>query len=117
MKTNHPKGESTKAAATSVPPREAASGQRASRKLRGKALRKVCPRSSHADVILSQAERDPMALIEQSNKGRVEKLLPIRFTRMAESAFAFFRGTAILQAHDLKGTPSAGVTVQCCRDC
>ena len=58
-----------------------------------------------------------MALIEQSNQGRVEKLLPIRFTRMAESAFAFFRGTAILQAHDLKGTPSAGVTVQCCGDC
>src|SRR5262249_19660747 len=52
-----------------------------------------------------------------SNKGRVEQLLPIRFTRMAESAFAFFRGTANLQAHDLKGTPSAGITVQCCGDC
>jgi uncharacterized protein (DUF2252 family) len=68
-------------------------------------------------VILGQPNRGAIALIEQSNKGRVEKLLPIRFTRMAESAFAFFRGTAILQAHDLKGTPSAGVTVQCCGDC
>jgi uncharacterized protein (DUF2252 family) len=58
-----------------------------------------------------------MALIEQSNVGRVQKLLPIRFTRMAESAFAFFRGTALLQAHDLKGTPAAGITVQCCGDC
>jgi uncharacterized protein (DUF2252 family) len=116
MKMNHPNGESTMATASSTPP-EAASGQRASRKLRGKALRKACPRSSHADVILGQPDRDPMALIEQSNKGRVEKLLPIRFTRMVESAFAFFRGTAILQAHDLKGTPSAGVTVQCCGDC
>src|SRR5262249_44404583 len=61
--------------------------------------------------------RDPLALIEQSDKGRVEKLLPIRFTRMAESAFAFFRGTAVVQANDLKGTPSAGITVQCCGDC
>src|SRR5262249_50386706 len=71
----------------------------------------------HAGVILGQPERDPLALIEESNQGRVETLLPIRFTRMAESAFAFFRGTAILQAHDLKGTPSAGATVQCCGDC
>jgi uncharacterized protein (DUF2252 family) len=117
MKTNHPNGESTAAAAAIAPVVEAASGQRASRKLRGKALRKTCPRSSHADVILGQPERDPMALIEQSNKGRVETLVPIRFTRMAESAFAFFRGTALLQAYDLKGTPSAGVTVQCCGDC
>jgi uncharacterized protein (DUF2252 family) len=84
---------------------------------RGKSLRKACPRSSHAGVVLGQPERDPLSLIEQSNADRVERLLPIRFTRMAESAFAFFRGTAILQAHDLKGTPSAGLIVQCCGDC
>src|SRR5262249_18536618 len=116
MKTNHSNGKSKAPPPTGTAPPEA-SGQRASRKLRGKALRKDCPRSSHADVILGQPERDPMGLIEQSNEGRVEKLLPIRFTRMAESAFAFFRGSAILQAHDLKGTPSAGVRVQCCGDC
>jgi uncharacterized protein (DUF2252 family) len=115
MKTNELNAAT--APATRTPPIEIVSGQRAARSLRGKALRKACPRSSHADVILGQPERDPMALIEQSNQGRVEKLLPIRFTRMAESAFAFFRGTAILQAHDLKGTPTAGITVQCCGDC
>jgi uncharacterized protein (DUF2252 family) len=58
-----------------------------------------------------------MALIEASNLGRLKTLLPIRFTRMAESAFAFFRGTAALQAHDLVGTPCAGPRVQCCGDC
>src|SRR5262249_35281332 len=96
---------------------QAATGQRAARAQNGKALRKDCPRSSHADTILGQAKRDPMALIEESNKGRVERLLPIRYTRMAESAFAFFRGTALLQAHDLQGTPATGITVQCCGDC
>jgi uncharacterized protein (DUF2252 family) len=96
---------------------EVTGGDRESRGLRGKALRKVCPRSSHAGVVLGQPGRDPLALIEQSNADRVESLLPIRFTRMAESAFAFFRGTAALQAHDLQGTPSAGLTVQCCGDC
>jgi uncharacterized protein (DUF2252 family) len=99
-----------------TPPAEAATSQRASRMLRGKSLRKTCPRSSHSDTALGK-NRDPLTLIEQSDKGRVEKLLPIRFTRMAESAFAFFRGTAVVQANDLKGTPSAGITVQCCGDC
>src|SRR4051794_18337458 len=52
---------------TSEPPAEEASGQRASRRLRGKALRKACPRSSHADVFLGQLKRDPLKLIEQSD--------------------------------------------------
>src|SRR6516162_3280234 len=94
-----------------------AASQRERRQLQGKALRKPCPRSSHADVILGQGERDALALIEESDKDRVEHFLPIRFSRMAESPFAFFRGSAIVQAHDLKGTPSAGLTVQCCGDC
>jgi uncharacterized protein (DUF2252 family) len=98
-------------------PADASTHQRESRKLRGKALRKTCPRSSHAGVTLGQGTRDALALIEESDRDRVPKLLPIRFTRMAESPFAFFRGSAILQAHDLKGTPSAGLSVQCCGDC
>jgi hypothetical protein len=86
-------------------------------KEKGKSLRKACPRSSHADVILGQEKRDPLALLEESNHDRLPDLLPLRFTRMAESPFAFFRGSAILQAHDLRGTPSTGITVQCCGDC
>lgn len=86
-------------------------------KEKGKALRKACPRSSHADVILGQEKRDPLALLEESNHDRLTDLLPVRFTRMAESPFAFFRGSAVLQAHDLRGTPSTGITVQCCGDC
>jgi uncharacterized protein (DUF2252 family) len=110
MRTNHLKGGSNGAFVSK-------GDERSSRKLRGKTLRKGCPRSSHADVILGQPERDPLALIDQSNQGRVANLLPIRFTRMTESPLAFFRGTAILQAHDLQGTPAAGITVQCCGDC
>ena len=47
----------------------------------------------------------------------MKHLLPVRFTRMMESPFAFFRGTAIVQAHDLSRTPSAGIAVQSCGDC
>jgi uncharacterized protein (DUF2252 family) len=84
----------------------------------GKALRKKCPRSSHGKVILGQGEkRDIVALIEASNKDRLENLIPIRHGRMVQSAFAYFRGTALIQAHDLKGTPSSGIVVHACGDC
>jgi uncharacterized protein (DUF2252 family) len=96
---------------------EATPGQREARRLQGKALRQSCPRASHAGVVLGQGERDPLALIEESNRDRLPALMPIRFRSMVKSSFDFFRGSAILQAHDLKGTPSAGLTVQCCGDC
>jgi len=83
----------------------------------GKELRKTCPRSSHGETGLGKGKRDPLKLIESSNGGRVEHLLPVRFGRMAESAFAFFRGTANLQAHDLAKAPSSGIQVQNCGDC
>jgi uncharacterized protein (DUF2252 family) len=118
MKKSDRNGKKTAAAprARSAPADDGVPGREA-RTLQGKALRKACPRSAHAGVSLGQGERDPLALIEESNRDRVERLLPVRFTRMAESPFAFFRGAAAVQAHDLKGTPSAGLTVQCCGDC
>lgn len=83
----------------------------------GRSLRSACKRSSHADVILGQGDRDPVSLLEASNEGRLKILLPIRFSRMLESSFAFFRGSAIIQAFDLKGTPASGIIVQSCGDC
>src|SRR5215469_496139 len=93
------------------------SSHRATRQSKGRSLRAKCPRSSHSKMASSRSPRDPMSLIEKSTAGRVKNLLPIRFTRMLESPFAFFRGTAVIQAHDLKNTPSAGIIVQSCGDC
>src|SRR5262245_11335600 len=98
-----------------APSREALPNRKA-RLSEGRALRDICPRSNHSDAALSR-KRDPLGLIEKSNEGRVEHLLPVRFTRMLESSFAFFRGTAVIQAHDLKHAPSAGIIVQSCGDC
>src|SRR5262252_8860312 len=91
--------------------------QRAARRSQGRAFRSKCPRSSHSNTGSRPSERDPLSLIEKSNEDRVKHLLPIRFSRMLESPFAFFRGTAVIQAHDLKDTPSAGIIVQSCGDC
>ena len=83
----------------------------------GKSLRKKCPRSAHGKIVLGHGDkRDIVALIEDSNKDRLEKLIPIRHGRMLQSAFAYFRGTAAIQAYDLAGTPASGIVVQACGD-
>jgi len=88
------------------------------RRQAGKSLRKKCPRESHRKVILGQGDkRDVVAMITSSNKHRLQNLVPIRHGRMLQSAFAFFRGTANIQAYDLSGTPSSGIIVQACGDC
>src|SRR6202043_594234 len=52
-----------------------------------------------------------------SNQGRVPELISIRHMRMAQSAFAFFRGSAAIMAADLARTPASGIRVQACGDC
>jgi uncharacterized protein (DUF2252 family) len=46
----------------------------------------------------------------------VPELVPIRYGRMLESAFAFFRGAAAIMAADLATTPTTGLQVQLCGD-
>ncbi len=61
--------------------------------------------------------RDPVDLLIESNAGRIEKLVPIRFGRMLVSPFTFFRGAASVMAADLAKTPATGLRVQACGDC
>ena len=74
------------------------------------------PRSSHAEFAPVAERPDPVKLLEAEDGSRVPELLPIRYGRMAVSAFTFFRGAALLMASDLAATPRTGVTVQICGD-
>jgi uncharacterized protein (DUF2252 family) len=88
------------------------------RRQAGKALRAGCPREAHGPAIIGHTgKRDIVAMIKTQNEDRLENLVPVRHGRMAQSAFAFFRGTAGLQARDLAGTPHSGIIVQACGDC
>ena len=80
----------------------------------GQAIRDSVPRASHSSV--GDAKRDPIKLLKANSSGRVERLIPLRYGRMLASPFAFYRGSAILQAHDLATTPHTGLTVQICGD-
>ncbi len=90
--------------------------KRGQRLAAGRTLRTTYPRSGQAKWHRADSV-DALALIEESNAGRVPGLVPVRYGRMARSPFAFFRGCAIVQARDLLATPSTGVKVQLCGDC
>jgi len=89
---------------------------RADRIEAGRALRKEVPRSTHGDWKAAADRPDPVAVLEAQGESRVAELLPIRYGRMAESPFGFFRGAAAGMAADLASTPATGITVQLCGD-
>jgi uncharacterized protein (DUF2252 family) len=86
------------------------------RRARGKALRQRVPRQDHGAWEPAEGRRDPVELLSESNKDRLPELVPIRFGRMMQSPFAFYRGSAALMAADLASTPKSGLNLQACGD-
>jgi hypothetical protein len=50
---------------------------------------------SHADWKPSSTRSDPVALIEEADKGRIPQLAPLRHGHMVVSPFTFYRGAAL----------------------
>ncbi|MEV4784532.1 DUF2252 domain-containing protein [Streptomyces tuirus] len=82
----------------------------------GKALRKRIPRSAHAALDLDASRPDALSAVEESGRGRLPELTPIRVGRMAATPFSFLRGSAGLMAYDLARTPMTGIRAQLCGD-
>jgi uncharacterized protein (DUF2252 family) len=59
---------------------------------------------------------DPIALLEHQNAQRLPWLVAERHRRMAQSPFAWFRGSAALMASDLGRLPHSELMVQLCGD-
>ncbi|MFD1556676.1 DUF2252 domain-containing protein [Paraburkholderia silviterrae] len=85
-------------------------GSIASRIDAGKTARAKVPRAQLG--VCKIEDRDPIALLDASNVGRVLELIPIRYGRMVASPFAFYRGAAPLMAFDLSRLPHSDVIVQ-----
>jgi uncharacterized protein (DUF2252 family) len=78
---------------------------------KGKATRVLVPRGSHA-AFEPAPGRDPIAILAAQEEDRIQELLPVRHERMAESAFAYYRGTPAVMAFDLSVTPRTDLFVQ-----
>lgn len=92
------------------------SASRAARYRAGAALRQVCPRESHAECPTGD-ERNPVAILVETDAQRLQNLLPLRYRRMLPSPFTFLRGAAAVMAHDLASLPRIGIAVQASGDC
>ncbi|MFE9774057.1 DUF2252 domain-containing protein [Streptomyces sp. NPDC005931] len=82
----------------------------------GRTARRRASRSSHGWYETAQQRPDPVEVIERQSAERVPELVPIRYGRMLESPFRFYRGAAAIMAADLAPLPGTGLQVQLCGD-
>jgi len=82
----------------------------------GRNARSRASRSCHGWFEAGPDRFDPIEVIERQSATRVTELVPIRYSRMLESPFRFYRGAASIMAADLGPTPNSGLRVQLCGD-
>ncbi|WP_137844548.1 DUF2252 domain-containing protein [Microbacterium sp. 2FI] len=80
----------------------------------GHAIRERVSRESLAEGPVG--DRDPIGILDAQDATRVPELVPIRTARMAESPFAFYRGTAAIMAADLARSTGPDISVGSCGD-
>ena len=83
---------------------------REQRRYLGKALRRQTPRSVLGDFDPPADRQDVVEQIERIHEGRLDRLVPLRVGRMAESPYGFLRGAAGIMAQDLARLPATGIT-------
>ncbi|KUL29784.1 DUF2252 domain-containing protein [Streptomyces regalis] len=82
----------------------------------GKEARARVPRSAHAVHESDEKRPDPIDIIERQSAARVPELVPVRYGRMLESPFRFYRGAAAIMASDLGAAAHTGLFAQLCGD-
>ena len=88
----------------------------ADRVAQGEKARKRSSRESQGEWAPASDRPDPISLLEEQALTRVPELVPVRYARMLESPFAFFRGGALIMAWDLAHAPTSGLVAQACGD-
>src|SRR5271166_5575727 len=88
----------------------------ADRKAAGKRLRDRVPRDAHAGWRAHASRADPISILHAADATRQPELVPLRYGRMLQSPFTFYRGSAGVMAADLAETPATGLHVQVCGD-
>src|SRR5713101_3435198 len=83
----------------------------------GAGLRRDVPLDTQAEWKAPADRTDPIQILIEQGKSRIEELLPVRYARMKADPFAFLRGAAAIMAADLAAVPATGLCVQSCGDC
>jgi len=89
----------------------------AERRAKGAEWRRQVPLAAHAEWKPPANRADPVEVLIEQGKSRIQELLPVRYARMKTDPFAFLRGAAAIMAADLASCPATGLRVQACGDC
>jgi uncharacterized protein (DUF2252 family) len=73
-------------------------------------------RQNHSEWQPEARRHQPIALLEESMRGRVPQLVTLKYERMLESPFGYFRGAVPVMAADLATLPNTGIVNQICGD-
>jgi uncharacterized protein (DUF2252 family) len=82
----------------------------------GRARRKQMARQDHAQWHAEARRHQPLVLMEESMRGRVPQLVTLKYERMLESPFGYFRGAVPVMAADLSTLANTGIINQICGD-
>jgi hypothetical protein len=74
------------------------------------------PRDAHAGWRAHAHRGDPIGILRAADATRQKDLVLLRYGRMLQSPFTFYRGSAGVMAADLAETPATGTYVQVCGD-
>src|ERR1700683_3295997 len=86
------------------------------RRALGQSRRKQVHRQDHARWDPKLRTYDQLALVEESMRGRVPQLVTLKYERMLQSPFGFFRGAVPVMAADLALLPHTSIVNQICGD-
>ncbi len=86
------------------------------RRTQGKSRRGTLKRADQGSWTVAANRPEPVEVLKAAVAHRDPSLLPIRWGRMAQSPFYFFRGNAALMALDLAPWPTTGLHNQLCGD-
>src|ERR1700756_4080289 len=86
------------------------------RRALGSARRKQISRQAHAQWKPEARRYKPVVLLEESMRGRIPLLIALKYERMLESPFGYFRGAVPVMAADLSVVPNTGIITQICGD-
>src|SRR5271167_4223427 len=85
----------------------------ADRRVHGKRLRDTAPRDAHAAWQAPAERADPIGTLQAADAARQPDLVPLRYGRMLQSPFTFYRGSAGVMAADLAARRSAASVSRC----
>ncbi|UWZ85063.1 DUF2252 domain-containing protein [Occallatibacter riparius] len=82
----------------------------------GQARRKQVGRQAHCTLNCKSRRTSAWQLLQHAAKGRVPKLVKLKWELMAESPLGYFRGAVPVMAADLAVLPNTGILTQICGD-